>query len=96
MLKLKSKLKKGKFMNKVLMTCFLGAVLLQANNIITKELAEKQGEGFALTVNMNPTASYEEKLKLCEDLVNSGGLLGVDNRKEMLPFVVKGCKENIK
>ena len=83
-------------MKKLLLTCLMGVVVLQAENLITKEFAEKQGDGFALIVNMNPIASYEEKLKLCEELVNSGGILTVDNRKEMLPFVISSCKEKIK
>lgn len=83
-------------MKKLLLTCFLGAVVLQAD-MITKELAEKQGEGFAVVANMNPTVdTYEGRLELCEELVNSGGILSADNRKEMLPYVINSCKEKVK
>lgn len=33
---------------------------------------------------------------MCNEIVSNFGILSADNRKEMLPIVIKACQDNIK
>ncbi|MEV9527813.1 hypothetical protein AB0W38_04345 [Aliarcobacter butzleri] len=76
---------------------FLFFVSVLNADLVTEEQASKNGQGLSVAVNMNPNITgYKEKLILCNDLANSSAILGADNRKEMLPIVIKACQDNIK
>lgn len=78
----------------------LGLLLLSLSVVyaieVSKEQAYKQGESIAVAINMNPSLNYEEKLNMCDQLVKSRAMLGADNRNELLPSTINGCKEAIK
>ena len=79
-------------MKKKLLICFMGAVLLHAE-IISKEMAIKHGEGQATRINFMINSSYEEKIQECDNLEKLPFLVGVENKKEIMPIVINSCKE---
>ena len=77
-------------MKKILIILIAGYLYLPAITVSTTQ-AIKQGEGFAIGIDLSPTHSLEQKKQMCRDFVNSNGLLGATNRNEMLALSIDGC-----
>ena len=80
--------------NCLLLSLFVASSLFASATTVEK--AYKQGTGFAAALNMQPGVSMEQKKEQCKTLVESSGLLGVDNRDEMLSHSIRGCKESLR
>lgn len=82
-------------MKKAIAVLAIGTLSLMAISV-TPEKAYNQGRGYASGLNVgNKNISLERKKIACRDLVLRTGLLFVDNRDEMLKYVLRGCVENI-
>ena len=87
-------------MKKIFTIGILGVLLLSnvnADNIITtKEQAVEIGKSMSSSINMAQNKSFEDRIKMCEDIANSTIILNSTNRAEVLPILISSCKVNIK